>query len=39
MMREVAINVTEYRVPQTAHWVPEENASAFSRALREFLNA
>ena len=39
MMREVAINVTEYRVPQTAHWVPEENASAFSRALLEFLNA
>ena len=39
MMREVAINVTECRVPQTAHWVPEENASAFSRALREFLNA
>jgi pimeloyl-ACP methyl ester carboxylesterase len=39
MMREVAINVTEYRVPQTAHWVPEENASAFSPALLEFLKA
>lgn len=39
MMREVASNVTECRVPRTAHWVPEENAGAFSSALLEFLRA
>ena len=37
MMREVAPNVSECRVPQTAHWVPEENAGAFSTALLDFI--
>lgn len=37
MMREVATDVTFVRVPETAHWVPEENAPAFNRALMSFL--
>jgi hypothetical protein len=31
--------VSECRVPQTAHWVPEENAGAFSTALLDFIGA
>lgn len=37
MMREVAEHVTGVRVPGTAHWVPEENPQAFTRALLDFL--
>jgi pimeloyl-ACP methyl ester carboxylesterase len=37
MMREVADNVTAVRIPQTAHWIPEENPSALTAALLEFL--
>jgi pimeloyl-ACP methyl ester carboxylesterase len=37
MMREVAENVTVVRVPQTGHWIPEENPSAFTATLLDFL--
>jgi pimeloyl-ACP methyl ester carboxylesterase len=37
MMREVAENVTAARIPQTAHWIPEENPAALTAALLEFL--
>jgi pimeloyl-ACP methyl ester carboxylesterase len=37
MMREVAETVTGVRVPQSAHWVAEENPDAFTAALLEFL--
>jgi pimeloyl-ACP methyl ester carboxylesterase len=37
MMREVADHVRGYRVPGTAHWVPEENPQAFTAAVLEFL--
>lgn len=38
MMREVAENVTGLRVPQSAHWIPEENPLAFTEGLLKFLN-
>jgi pimeloyl-ACP methyl ester carboxylesterase len=37
MMCEVAENVTGLRVPQAAHWIPEENPSAFIEGLLRFL--
>jgi pimeloyl-ACP methyl ester carboxylesterase len=37
MMREVAETVTAVRVPRSAHWVAEENPTAFTAALLEFL--
>lgn len=38
MMREVAENVTELRVPRAAHWIAEENPIAFLDGLKAFLN-
>lgn len=38
MMREVADNVTGFRVPRSAHWIAEENPLAFTEALLKFLN-
>lgn len=38
MMQEVADDVIECRVPGTAHWVPEENPSALSAAVLEFVS-
>ncbi|WP_291695136.1 alpha/beta hydrolase [Bradyrhizobium sp.] len=37
MMREVADDVSEFRVPRTGHWIAEENPGAFVERLREFL--
>jgi pimeloyl-ACP methyl ester carboxylesterase len=37
MMREVAENVTELRVPRAAHWIAEENPDALLDGLRVFL--
>jgi pimeloyl-ACP methyl ester carboxylesterase len=37
MMQEVANDVTEFRVPQAAHWIAEENPAAFVTRLLEFL--
>jgi pimeloyl-ACP methyl ester carboxylesterase len=37
MMREVANDVTEFRVPQAAHWIAEENPAVFVAKLLEFL--
>jgi hypothetical protein len=37
MMREVAENVSGVRVQRSAHWIPEENPSALSAALLDFL--
>jgi pimeloyl-ACP methyl ester carboxylesterase len=37
MMREVAENVSGVRVPRSSHWIPEENPSALSAALLDFL--
>jgi pimeloyl-ACP methyl ester carboxylesterase len=37
MMREVADNVTALRVPATAHWIAEEDPSALTSALVEFV--
>jgi pimeloyl-ACP methyl ester carboxylesterase len=37
MMREVAEDVRGCRVPGTAHWIPEENAQAFTAALLDFI--
>jgi pimeloyl-ACP methyl ester carboxylesterase len=37
MMREVANDVTELRVPGAAHWIAEENPRAFNEALLRFL--
>jgi pimeloyl-ACP methyl ester carboxylesterase len=36
MMREVAQNVTDCRVPGSCHWIAEENPFAFVTALLEF---
>jgi pimeloyl-ACP methyl ester carboxylesterase len=38
MMREVAEDVTGVRVPDTAHWIAEENPAAFVAALLDFLS-
>lgn len=37
MMREVAENVTEFRVPRAAHWIAEENPQALGDGLVGFL--
>lgn len=37
MMNEVAERVTGVRVPRSAHWIPEENPAALTKALLEFL--
>lgn len=37
MMREVADDVTGLRVPETAHWIPEERPQAVVDALLRFL--
>jgi pimeloyl-ACP methyl ester carboxylesterase len=37
MMREVAADVTSTRIPETAHWIPEENPTVFTAALLEFI--
>jgi pimeloyl-ACP methyl ester carboxylesterase len=37
MMREVAEDVTELRVPETAHWIAEENPTEFLEGLQKFL--
>jgi pimeloyl-ACP methyl ester carboxylesterase len=39
MLREVAEDVTEVRVPRTAHWIAEENPQACARAVLEFVGA
>jgi pimeloyl-ACP methyl ester carboxylesterase len=38
MMREVADDVTGARVPDTAHWIAEENPDAFVTTLLDFLS-
>ncbi|QNR85944.1 alpha/beta hydrolase [Pedobacter riviphilus] len=37
MMKEVATNVTAVRIPNTAHWVVEENPEIFLSEFLEFL--
>jgi pimeloyl-ACP methyl ester carboxylesterase len=37
MMREVADDVSEVRVPRTGHWIAEENPDGFLEGLRGFL--
>jgi pimeloyl-ACP methyl ester carboxylesterase len=37
MMHEVAEDVTGIRVPDTAHWIAEENPDAFVAALLDFV--
>ncbi len=37
MMREVADDVSEVRVPRTGHWIAEENPDGFLEGLRSFL--
>jgi pimeloyl-ACP methyl ester carboxylesterase len=37
MMHEVANNVTGVRIPDSAHWIAEENPEAFTAVLLEFL--
>ena len=37
MMLEVADDVKAVRIPETAHWIPEEQPQALSTALLEFL--
>jgi pimeloyl-ACP methyl ester carboxylesterase len=39
MMREVADDVTELRVPRSAHWIAEENPRALADGLVGFLAA
>ena len=39
MMREVAINVSELRVPNAAHWIAEENPDALASGLLAFLES
>jgi pimeloyl-ACP methyl ester carboxylesterase len=39
MMREVADNVTSFRVPGTGHWIAEENPSIFTAELLKFIGA
>jgi pimeloyl-ACP methyl ester carboxylesterase len=39
MMREVADNVTALRVPETAHWISEENPRALTAALLKFIRS
>jgi pimeloyl-ACP methyl ester carboxylesterase len=37
MMREVADDVTSVVIPETAHWIPEENPDALLESLTTFL--
>lgn len=37
MMREVAADVTELRVPNAAHWIAEENPEALVEGLQGFI--
>jgi pimeloyl-ACP methyl ester carboxylesterase len=37
MMHEVAEDVTGIRIPDTAHWIAEENPEAFAAALLDFV--
>jgi pimeloyl-ACP methyl ester carboxylesterase len=37
MMREVAADVTELRVPRAAHWIAEENPDALVEGIRAFI--
>ena len=37
MMREMATNVTELRVPNAAHWIAEENPKALVEGLQGFI--
>ncbi len=37
MMRKVAEDVTELRVPRAAHWIAEENPEALVDGLLPFL--
>ena len=37
MMQEVAERVTAIRIPNTAHWIPEENPNALVEALVKFM--
>jgi pimeloyl-ACP methyl ester carboxylesterase len=39
MMREVAENVSEYRVPRTGHWIAEENPDALMERRGAFLGS
>jgi pimeloyl-ACP methyl ester carboxylesterase len=39
MMREVANNTTELRIPRTAHWIVEENPADFLEGLGAFLRS
>jgi pimeloyl-ACP methyl ester carboxylesterase len=39
MMREVANDVVELRVPRTGHWIAEENPDGFLEGLRGFLRS
>ena len=36
-MREAAENVTGIRIEEAAHWIAEENLTAFTIGLLEFL--
>jgi pimeloyl-ACP methyl ester carboxylesterase len=38
MLNEVAHNVTPARIPNTAHWIPEENPEDFLTALLSWLD-
>jgi pimeloyl-ACP methyl ester carboxylesterase len=37
MMREVADSATALRIPNTAHWIAEENPAEFASELLGFL--
>ena len=37
MMQEVAENVTGLRIPETGHWIAEENPRAFVSAVLDFV--
>jgi pimeloyl-ACP methyl ester carboxylesterase len=39
MMREVAEHVTAARVPDTGHWIPEENPQALLEILLDLLSS
>ena len=39
MMRDVAANVTGFCVPESAHWIAEENPKVFMEGLLTFLKA
>lgn len=39
MMKDVAENVVGFRVPDSAHWIAEENPTAFTHELLRFLKS